>query len=150
MRDCRYFETCSAPLCPKDDGAGVCAWFPDEDACRCSDAPEWVKRQRRISRKAAAGFCFTVAMLAHDCRISKNLKGIDPDGSDHERETAIQMWLAAHPVITAEEREKKRLVGVRNLAGSLGAGALKTTPHWGLNAQSGGTGSFIPAVYEPA
>jgi hypothetical protein len=45
-------------------------------------------------------------MLAHDCRISKNLKGIDPDGSDHEREAAVTMWLAAHPVITTQERKK--------------------------------------------
>jgi hypothetical protein len=113
MYDCRYFDTCSAPLCPKDDGAAVCVWFPGEDMCRCSDAPEWVKRQRRMSRKAAAGFCFTLAMLAHDCRISKNIKGIDPEGSDQEREAGIKMWLGSHPLISAGDRERRQAIGFK-------------------------------------
>jgi hypothetical protein len=113
MHDCRYFDVCSAPLCPKDEGAAACAWFPDEDICRCSDVPEWVRRQRRISRKAAAGFHFTLAMLAHDCRISKNLKGIAPDGSDTERATDEKTWLFTHPLITAQEREKYRAIGFK-------------------------------------
>jgi hypothetical protein len=112
MHDCRYFDVCSTPLCPKDEGAAACAWFPDEDICRCSDVPEWVKRQRRVSRKAA-GFCFTFAMLAHDCRISKNLKGIDPDSSDQEREAAVKMWLGSHPLISVRDRERSQAIGFK-------------------------------------
>jgi hypothetical protein len=113
MRDCRYFDSCSVPLCPKDDGAAVCVWFPDEEMCRCSGVPEWVKRQRRVSRKAAAGFYFTLAMLAHDCRISKKMKGIDPNGSDTERAADEKAWFAAHPLITAQVREKYRAIGFK-------------------------------------
>jgi hypothetical protein len=29
--DCKYFDGCSAPLCPKDEGIADRAWFPDED-----------------------------------------------------------------------------------------------------------------------
>jgi hypothetical protein len=51
--------------------AGVAdrTWFPDEDICRLANIPEWVKRQRKISKKAAPGGYFTLAMLRHDCRI---------------------------------------------------------------------------------
>jgi hypothetical protein len=73
-----------------------------------ADVPEWVRRQRKIARKAATGGYFTVALLKHDCRITQGLKGIDPDGTDKERESDEAAWLTAHPVITAEEREKMR------------------------------------------
>jgi hypothetical protein len=73
--DCRYFDGCSAPLCPRDEGAADRAWFPDEDICRLADSPEWVKRQRKVSRKAAMGASFTLAMLKHDCRICAGMKG---------------------------------------------------------------------------
>jgi hypothetical protein len=83
--DCKYFDGCSAPLCPKDEGIAYRTWFPDEDICRLANTPDWVKRQRKISKKAALGGYFTVAMLKHDYHISKGIKGIDPDGSDKER-----------------------------------------------------------------
>jgi hypothetical protein len=113
MRDCRYFDSCSVPLCPKDDGAAVCVWFLDEEMCRCSGVPEWVKRQRRMRRRTAAGFCFTLAMLAHECRISKNMKGIEPNGIDTERAADEKAWFAAHPLITAQVREKYRAIGFK-------------------------------------
>jgi hypothetical protein len=43
--DCRYFEDCSAPLCPKADNLDAAAWFPDEPVFRLADVPAWVKRQ---------------------------------------------------------------------------------------------------------
>jgi hypothetical protein len=148
MMDCKYFDGCSAPLCPKDEGIADRTWFPDEDLCRLADVPGWVKRQRKISKKAAPGGYFTVAMLEQDCRIPKGMKGIDPDGTDKERAADEAAWFKAHPVITAEERGKKRSVAVKNLASALGVGTKKTTPHWGLNVASGGKGSLIPPVQE--
>jgi hypothetical protein len=109
-KDCRFFDGCSAPLCPKDKDAAGCAWFPGEDICRLVDVPDWVKRQRKISRKAAQGGYFTLAMLDQDCRTAKGLKGIDPDGTDEERSDDEAVWLMAHPVITAEERERNRAI----------------------------------------
>jgi hypothetical protein len=47
-------------------------------------------------------------MLEHPCRITKGLKGIDPDGTDRERERDEAAWFTAHPAITAEERERMR------------------------------------------
>jgi hypothetical protein len=124
--DCKYFDGCSAPLCPKDEGIADRTWFPDEDMCRLADVPEWVKRQRKISKKAVMGCAlsgyFTVAMLKQDCRISKGIKGIDPDGSDKDRAAWEAAWLKAHQVMTAETREKMRPVAAKNRAVKLGAG----------------------------
>jgi hypothetical protein len=69
--DCKYFDGCSAPLCPRDEGIAARTWFADEDICRLADVPEWITRQRKVSRKAVLGGYFTLAMLRHDCRISK-------------------------------------------------------------------------------
>jgi hypothetical protein len=107
--DCKYFDGCSAPICPRDAGQEHTTWFPDEDVCRLADVPEWVKRQRRVSKKAAQGGYFTLAMLKQDCRISKGMKGIDPDGTDKERAADETAWFKAHPVITEEERKRMRV-----------------------------------------
>jgi hypothetical protein len=122
MRECKYFDGCSAPLCPKDEGVADRTWFPDEDICRLADVPEWVKRQRKVSKKAALGGYFTLAMLKQDCHLSKGIKGIDPDGTDRERAADETAWFKAHRVISAEMREKKRAVAAKNRAFKLGPG----------------------------
>jgi hypothetical protein len=109
--DCKYFDGCSAPLCPKDEGMAGRTWFPDEDICRLADVPDWVKRQRKIAKKATPGGYFTPAMLKQDCRISRGMKGIDPDGTDTERAAWEAAWFKAHPAMTAELREKLKAAG---------------------------------------
>jgi hypothetical protein len=37
--DCKYFDGCSAPVCPKDPGREKTTWFADEDICRLADVP---------------------------------------------------------------------------------------------------------------
>jgi hypothetical protein len=111
LSDCRYFDGCSAPLCPRDEGIAKRTWFPDEDICRLADVPEWIKRQRKVSKKADPNGYFTLAMLRHDCRISKNMKGMDPNRTDKEQAAGETAWFKAHPVMTAEMREKLRADG---------------------------------------
>jgi hypothetical protein len=122
MKACKYFDGCSAPLCPRDEGIADRTWFPDEDMCRLADVPEWVKRQRKISKKAAEGGYFTVAMLKQDCHVSKGIKGIDPDGTDKERAADETAWFTAHPVTAAEIRAKMRAIAEKNRAVKLGPG----------------------------
>jgi hypothetical protein len=130
--DCKYFDGCSAPLCPKDEGVADRTWFPDEDICRLADVPGWVKRQRKISKKAAPDGYFTLAMLKQDCRTSKGIKGIDPDGTDKERAAWEAAWFKAHPVITAELREKSRAMMLKNKALEPGLGTEKASSNLGL------------------
>jgi len=109
--NCKYFDNCSAPMCPRDVRAGKAVWFADEPACRLHDVPEWVKRQRKIAKTGAdetAGY-FTLSMLERRCVIGKKITGIDPDGTGEEREEAKRNWLEKHPPVkpkSDEEREK--------------------------------------------
>ena len=150
MTDCKYFDGCSAPLCPKDEGAADRTWFSDEDICRLADVPEWVKRQRKVSKKAAPDGYFTLAMLNHDCRINKGMKGIDPDGTDRERAADEVAWFKAHPAITAENREKNRAIGLKNKGFLDGNGCKKDLSKTGLGALPGEKGSWIPPTQEQA
>jgi hypothetical protein len=71
------------------------AWFADEPVCRLHGVPEWVKRQRKIAKTGAdetAG-CFTLPMLERRCVIGKKISGIDPDGTEADREEAEKNWL---------------------------------------------------------
>jgi hypothetical protein len=150
VMDCRYFEGCSAPLCPRDEGIAERIWFSDEDICRHADIPAWVKRQRKISRKAVSGGYFTLAMLKHDCRMCKGMKGIDPDGSGKERAASESAWFIAHPVITAEERERNRASGLKNKGFLGGTGCKKDPSEPGVDGGSGKKGSKIPPAFNGA
>jgi hypothetical protein len=144
MMDCKYFDGCSAPLCPKDKGVALRTWFADEDICRLGDVPAWVKRQKKVSRKAVPGGYFTLAMLKQDCRICKGMKGIDPDGTDKKRAADEAAWFKAHPVITTEERERNRDSGLKNKGFLGGNGCKKDPSEPGLDGVSGKKGSEIP------
>ena len=150
MTDCKYFDGCSAPLCPKDEGIADRTWFPDEDICRLADVPEWVKRQRKVSRKAALGGYFTLAMLKQDCRITQGMKGIDPDGTDKERAADEAAWFKAHPVITKEEREKYKATAEKLNAKSLGFQGRKGVNPCAVNGASEEKGSLIPPAGDGA
>jgi hypothetical protein len=146
--DCKYFDGCSAPLCPKDEGVADRTWFADEDICRLADVPEWVKRQKKVSRKAALGSSpsgyFTRAMLKHDCQIRTGMKGIDPDGTDKERAACEAAWFKAHPVMTAEIREKRRAIGQKNKGFINGNGCEKDRLLTGMDGVPEEKGSWIP------
>ena len=48
-------------------------------------------------------------MLERRCVIGKKISGIDPDGTETEREDAEKNWLEKHPLVkpkSDEEREK--------------------------------------------
>ena len=115
--DCRYFDSCSAPLCPKSDTVKTAAWFPDEEICRIQDVPNWVKQQKKIAKTEAnetAG-CFTLAMLQQNCTIKTGIKGIDPNLTDTERKAAEKVWLDKHPAkkpISEERRKELQAIGL--------------------------------------
>jgi hypothetical protein len=150
VMDCKYFDGCSAPLCPKDAGVADRTWFPDEDICRLADVPAWVQRQRKIARKAAQGGYFTLAMLEQDCRISKGMKGIDPDGTDTERAADERAWFKAHPVMTAEMRDQLRANGEKKKELLHRARLKKMRSNIGPDGLSGEKGTWIPLTGDKA
>ena len=111
---CKYFDACSAPMCPRDAGAAIAVWFADEPICRLHDVPEWVKRQRKITKTGTgiAG-CFTLPMLERRCVIGKKICGIDPDVTGSEREDNERNWLEKHPPIKQKSNEEREKLAAR-------------------------------------
>jgi hypothetical protein len=84
-------------------------WFPGDPVCVMQHAPEWVERHRRIARKVKPGAgMFTRRMLEQDCRITRGIKGIDPERPRKDWPAMAARWLKEHPAITPEEREVMR------------------------------------------
>jgi len=116
---CPHFDGCNAPLCPIDpESLSHGAWFPDEETCRRRDLQQpWVARQRKVARSTGgdpARGCFSVPMLARDCRITSAFRGLDPNQGPATPER-VKTWLSEHPAIEAlsgealmKAREKMR------------------------------------------
>jgi hypothetical protein len=119
-------------------------WFADEDICRLNNSPGWATRQKKVSRKAAQGGYFTLAMLRHDCRIAQGMKGIDPDGTDRERAAGEAVWFKAHPAFTEEQRARMKAEGEKKTEVLHRARVKKTVSNIGLDGVSGEKGSWIP------
>jgi hypothetical protein len=77
---CKYYENCSAPLCPLDEESlefGI--WYPDEEICR-KRGIDWVKKQKKIVKVgASADYYFDYQSLKSIKQIRKGIKGQDPD-----------------------------------------------------------------------
>ena len=101
--DCKYFETCSAPICPRNAASlKNSVWYGDEEVCRVENAP-LVKRQRKIA-KLGLGIndgCFTAAMLERTCVVGRGMRGIPPE--DYPFDEPVKKWLNAHPEIVKRE-----------------------------------------------
>lgn len=89
--DCRYYQECEAPMCPKDIDFGKCLWFPGEPVCRLKEVPDWVLKQRKIAKLPAIdpNKYFTLRMLNSIDDISLGLEGIDPEYFGGEK-----LWLS--------------------------------------------------------
>jgi hypothetical protein len=109
---CRNYDRCSAPLCPNDaqslkDGL----WYPDEEICVLRNAPDWVRRQRKIAKRTKGDYrigFFCHRMLDRNIKVSAGIKGLDPE---KDLEPQLSRWLDAHPgmkPLTEEERDRVR------------------------------------------
>jgi len=121
--NCKYFDDCSAPMCPQDSEVVKTAWFANEPVCRLYDVPDWVKRQRKIAKTSAtetAG-CFTLPMLERRCVIGKKISGIDPDMTEAQRKKAENNWLEKHQAIKPKSSKEweKMAVRMRIISGNL-------------------------------
>ena len=84
---CPGYESCAAPLCPRDAPTLKGGqWFVGEPVCcaRAFVSVPWLRTQKRIARVmdgqgAEAGY-FTVGMLSTIQRVTKGVRGVDPDG----------------------------------------------------------------------
>lgn len=92
---CKKYETCSAPLCPLDEGSlksGI--WYPDEEVCiiRNFRRIPWVRKQIKIAKKPAdVTMYFTIEMLELLKRVGKLSSGANPNIPSSET-----TWLGKH------------------------------------------------------
>lgn len=117
-KECPYFETCSAPLCPLDqESLEDCFWYPDEEICKSQkhNQHNWIRRQRKIIKGAKTqDTYYTYKMLKRNCVIKTGIVGLSPDDPPEQREIAETLWMTQHPVIKPpSEAEKKRLSEMR-------------------------------------
>jgi hypothetical protein len=115
--ECRYYESCSAPMCPilsDEQNINYC-WYPDEDICRRRKGlPDWVRQQRKIAKKAKPEnyrYYFTLDMLKVRFRVTSSVKGLDPDNLNEEAQ--LRAWRKRNKgskkkKITEKQREQKR------------------------------------------
>ncbi len=75
--DCRFYTSCTAPLCPRDINLGGSIWFPNEPICRLRNVPDWVRKQKRIAKlkNIETNKYFSVRMLDSIQQIHKGLQG---------------------------------------------------------------------------
>ena len=118
-KDCKFFHTCSASLCPLDPDVSKRIWLPEEDdteeICRNPEFAglQFIKTQRKIvkalrKRPGERDDYFTFEMLNRDITVKSGLRGAPSDPPDNVRdplawyERREKLWLARHP-------ERKRL-----------------------------------------
>ncbi len=112
-RGCRYFDECSAPICPLDlQSLTHGAWFPDEETCHRQDlrGAAWITRQRKIARVTGADFtrgAFRHAMLTHEFSVRKSVRGLDPDAGPFGAER-VARWIREHETVVLSSEEKQR------------------------------------------
>ncbi len=113
---CKFYDRCSAPICPFFSGLESATWYPDEEVCRNPDFrdAQWRKTQLKIRRKTNDTDTFyTFKMLNRNIIVTKAIKGLKPDNENwREKE---KTWLKKHPhreKAISEEHKQKLLDGL--------------------------------------
>ncbi len=108
-KDCKYFDTCSASLCPLDNNRGA-IWYPDEPICKSHkhhQSARWVQNQRKVAKRAKdTETCYNRDMLNRDIIIRTGIEGANPDAQDFEAE--VKKWIRNHPERTAEQKARAK------------------------------------------
>jgi len=127
-KDCKFFHTCSASLCPLDPEVSKRIWLPEEndteEICR---NPEFAglqfiitqKKIRRALRKRSGerDDYFTFEMLNRDFTVKSGIRGAPSDPPDSVKDTLSwyrkkeKLWLARHPErkeLSAKEVQRRK------------------------------------------
>ena len=118
-KECPSFEGCNASLCPLEESSletGI--WYPDEEICKNQKVnhTDWIKRQRKLSRRAVPDFYFTYEMLKHKFVIRTGIKGLDPNKPESQETTELKEWFKAHPELKEHEPSPKQIEAQKKFA----------------------------------
>jgi hypothetical protein len=85
VEECPSYGSCEAPLCPLYEHKELSVWYPDEAICNKIGRPEWVKKQRRIQKRAIdRDSHYTIEMLGAIKAVTPKTRGLDPEGKRSE------------------------------------------------------------------
>jgi len=113
-KDCRFFHTCSASLCPLDPDVSKRIWLPEEnDTYEICRNPEFAdlqfvitqKKIRRVlrNRKQERDDYFTYEMLNRNFIVRPGIRGIQSDPPENVKNSMAwyakkeKAWLKRHP-----------------------------------------------------
>ncbi|MEM3192857.1 MAG: hypothetical protein QXU98_07605 [Candidatus Parvarchaeota archaeon] len=122
--DCKFFNSCSASLCPLDSKIREKIWLPEEsdEICRNKEFAglQFVKTQKKIAkavkkRSENRNDFFTFAMLDRNITIKSGIRGIpEPPNTKDPMKWYLnkeRKWLLEHPEkkqLSLEEIERRR------------------------------------------
>lgn len=137
---CKFYESCSAPLCPvlSDEQNSNYIWYPDEEICqRKRGNPDWVKQQQKVAIKVKPEnncYYFTLDMLKVRFRVTSNVKGLDPNIDLEKERLQLKVWHKKHKG-TKKRRTSNALKNKRRQALVLARKAKKQTTIGLINKQ---------------
>jgi len=128
-KDCKFFHTCSASLCPLDPDVSKRIWLPEEndteEICRNTEFAglQFVITQKKIrkvlrNREKERDDFFTFEMLNRDITIKSGIKGIPLDPPDTVKDAFTwyrkkeRLWMARHPErreLSAKEIQRRKV-----------------------------------------
>ena len=127
-KDCKFFHTCSASLCPLDPDFSKRIWLPEEndteEICRNPEFAglQFIKTQRKIvkalrKRPGERDDYFTFEMLNRDITVKSGIRGAPSDPPDSVKDALSwyrkkeKLWLARHPErkeLSAKEVQRRK------------------------------------------
>jgi len=125
-KDCKYFHTCSASLCPLDPDVTTKIWLPEEndtyEICRNPEFAglQFVITQKKIrkalrNRTNERDDCFTYGMLNRNFIVRPEIRGISSDPPENVKDSMAwyakkeKAWLRRHPEMKLSKDDIEKL-----------------------------------------
>jgi len=125
-KDCKYFHTCSASLCPLDPDVSKRIWLPEEsdteEICRNTDFAglQFVITQKKIrralrNRKQERDDYFTYEMLNRNIIVRLGIRGVPSDPPENVMDSMAwyakkeKAWLRRHPEMKLSRDDIEKL-----------------------------------------
>jgi len=125
-KDCKFFHTCSASLCPLDPDVSKRIWLPEEnDTYEICRNPEFAglqfvitqKKIRRVlrNREKQRDDFFTYGMLNRNIIVRTGIMGISQDPPENTKDPMAwyakkeREWISNHPEIKLSKNDIQKL-----------------------------------------
>jgi len=125
-KDCKFFHTCSASLCPLDPGVSTKIWLPEEndteEICRNPEFAglQFIITQKKIrralrNRTEERDDYFTYEMLNRNLIVRPGIRGAPSDPPENVKDSMAwyarkeKAWISKHPEIKLSRDDIEKL-----------------------------------------